>query len=324
MALQYRQNHSSSYQLLITKRRVRSVERYLGELPVGTQVVIGLTNVDRFLDKMQEIGFSPELQDGETILPNAETGPICKYNAEGKYRIHKDLPKETVYRTAEWHWQQWHGRHRRVEVSRLVDIPYRRYPRTFIPPPSVELMLARDINGNTIIRTPSISYEEENREILLHRINLFLEIFRECRVLTGDLEQITIVPVRRLNWNILPPGRRPWSQLKRDIEPIVMETRRGNRAFTWQRLGVINSFQPEFHAIGHAGFRGYIIFGFPERNLFILESIKYGNATYIFGEKWEDLSRMTKAEIITGNLHIDRIIHQRSWERRLREAMNTD
>jgi hypothetical protein len=60
-----------------------------------------------------------------------------------------------------------------------------------------------------------------------------------------------------------------------------------------------------------------VVFGFPEENIYVVESAFYGNATYVFRQDWEQLSQLTKAEIITGSLHTDRIIHTQGWEHRL-------
>ena len=309
--------------MIIKARRIRNLDRHLHGFSHGDTIVVGLTDLDRFSEKLQELGFSAEMREGETILPPANAGPVSDYNAEGRFKVHRDQPMETAYRTVEWHWVEWHGWDR-VEQSKLVDVPYQRYPRTFIPPPSVELTLASTTDGEQIIRTPTIEYLDENYESLVHIINLFLEIFRECNVLTQNLDQILSVPLRRLNWNILPPGRRPWEQLQREIDPIVRETPEGNQPVIWQRLQTVNSYQPEFLAIGRGGFSGYVIFGFPESNLYVLECIRYGNATYVFEERWEELSQMTKAEILSGNLQRDRIVHLANWSQRLRELMEQE
>jgi hypothetical protein len=110
------------------------------------------------------MGFSCDPQEGETILPPASRGPVSKYNAEGKYEVHKDQPMETAYRMVEWHWREWHGPYDRVERSKLVDVPYQRYPRTFIPPPSVELSISTAADGQRIITAGSIDYIDENQK----------------------------------------------------------------------------------------------------------------------------------------------------------------
>lgn len=60
---------------------------------------------------------------------------------------------------------------------------------------------------------------------------------------------------------------------------------------------------------------------FNQRNIYTLESLYYGNATYIFGEKWEELSKKTKAEILNQNLQADRIIHREGWDSKIDQLL---
>ncbi len=71
--------------------------------------------------------------------------------------------------------------------------------------------------------------------------------------------------------------------------------------------------EPEFVAIGRAGFSGYVVFGFPSKSLYILESTKTNNATYVLEDDWEYLSGLTKAEILNNRLHKERILHRENW-----------
>jgi hypothetical protein len=96
----------------------------------------------------------------------------------------------------------------------------------------------------------------------------------------------------------------------------------GNRKIIEHRLEAINSYGPTFYAIGQAGFRGYIVFGFSDRDIFFLESMYFGNATYVFEDNWETLSKMTKAEILNHNLQKDRIIHREGWENRVDKLLS--
>jgi hypothetical protein len=307
--------------MIITKRRVRNLDRHLAHVDKGTNIVVGLERIERFVDTLVEAGFSSGFQAGASVLPTPMFGPISSYNAEGKYIVHKNQPMETAYRVAEWSWVEWHGDDR-VEQTAFVDVPYKRYPRTFMPPPSVEMTIAETPDGPPVVVSSPIAYVEDDVELLRHTINLYLEMFRECSILTEGLEHFTKVPTRRLNWTILPVGEWPWSELRKQIEPVVRRAPGGNQAFIWHRLELIYGYGPKFRAIGHAGFRGYLILGFPERNLFVCESVYMGNATYIFDERWEELSKLTKAEILSEHLQTDRIIHRSKWDDRMRSLLS--
>jgi hypothetical protein len=308
--------------VIIKKKRIVNLESTLGFVKEGTTVAIGIKDPERYSGILEKVGFAMPLNVGDSLLPPASIGPTSKFNAEGKYIIHKDQPKEIAYRVVEWHWQEYDGRYDTVEQSRLVDVPYKRYPRTFIRPHGVETTVSKTLKGNFVLMSPFIQYTEANKELLKHTLNLFLEIFGECQVFMEDLNEVIKPPIRRLNWKILPTGRMPWEQLRQELEPIIKSAPEGNRPFILHRLETINSFNPDFTAVGKAGFNGYVIMGFPNKNIYVCESIFYGNATYIFAERWEELSKKTKAEMLDDNLQEERIIHRvERWDRRIRELL---
>jgi len=171
------------------------------------------------------------------------------------------------------------------------------------------------INDSNIIASGPVVYMETNKEKVIHIINLYLEIFGECQFFTEELNDIINLPIRKINWQILPPGELPWQELKESIGYLVKAAPEGNQSFHEFRLETINSYKPDFAAVGRGGFQGYIVLGFNSKKLFVFESLYYGNATYIFKNDWVDLSQKTKAEILDQNLQDDRIIHASSWKK---------
>lgn len=306
----------------IKAKRIRNLASYIGFIQRRTQLVIGLELKQKFRGILRDAGFAENLKLGDSILPAPTFGAISRFNADGKYEIHRDKPKETAYRMVEWHWKEWRGRYEREEKSRYVDVPYKRYPRTFMPPPSIELQITATTQGERIIVAPPVQYIKKNDELILHTINLFLEIFGQCAVFSGKLDEILKPSLKRLNWEILPPGRWPWTKLQKALRPIVKESARGNRPLIEDRFKTINGFGPEFVAVGKAGFRGYIVFAFPKKNTFVLESIYPDNATYVFDHQWEKLSQMTKAQILDEKLQKARLIHRTGWHKKVTRLLH--
>jgi hypothetical protein len=304
--------------MLINKRRIRNLEANLPVVQQGNTIVFAIPLIDEFAGTLAQLGFTDNLNTGETVLP-APQGPVSQYNAEGKYIKHKDQPKETAYRQMEWTWIEWHGPDQ-VEQWDIVDVPYERYPRTFLPPPSVELSIVTNAQRQRLVVSPPYEYGADN-EIMIHVVNLFLELFGQCHVLTEDLNEIIPAEVRRLNWRILPPGQRPWGELRNQLEEVIKQQPRGNQPVIMKRLETINNYRPEFVAVGQAGFNGYLIFGFPAHKLYVLESTQVNNATYVFAEDWEALSKKTKVEILNHDLQEDRIIHRKTWFYRVRTLL---
>jgi hypothetical protein len=183
------------------------------------------------------------------------------------------------------------------------------------------LEILKDVNGRKVISTAVLEYSQLNRENVLHAINLVLEIFGECEIYNAQMVPAISLSTKRLNWRILPKGRYPWDKLRISIQPMLDRAKKGNVGVISRRLEIINNLGPEFRAVGEAGFTGYVVFGFPEKNLYILESCLYGNATYVFEERWEDLSKKTKAEILNEKLQKARIIHREGWEENIRKML---
>lgn len=296
--------------LIIRKRRIRKLGGYLGQVDTSKALVIGIPVTPERMDRLRQLGFD-QMSHGETVLPLV-VGPITRYNAEGKFISHRDQPKETLYRTFEWSHREFHG-DQEHEVTNWVDIPYQRYPRTQVPPPALELTCVQNDAGETLVVAPALAYSEATPEPLLHTINLFLELFHEAHVLTDELQAIVLPQAQRLNWHVLPPGEHPWDRLHEALTPMIEQARQGQRRFLELRLQIIAQYGPTFTAVGQAGFNGYVIFGFPEKNLYVLESGLYGNATYVVTDDWAALSRMTKAELINGDLHRARVVHLKNW-----------
>jgi len=298
--------------MFISKKRIRSIDPYIRNRRIAEKVIVSVRIDDSEKKRrLNSVGFGEEFHVGDTILPSV-VGPVSERNAEGEEVKQKDRPMETAYREVEWHWKEWNG----DEHSKFVDVPYKRYPREFIPPQSVELSVA-NVNKNGVLLVSPVMTVSVDKAMIVHTINLFLEIFGECELLDQDLKGFTTAPVKKLNWKVLPPGERPWKELKEEISPLLEKIPGGNTPVIENRLETLSEKKPNFTAVGIGGFSGYIVFGFESENLYILESLFYGNATYIFEENWKELSKRTKAEILNEGLQRDRIIHRVSWNREI-------
>ena len=298
--------------MILHGKRIRNFAKHFGYLTDGQNIVFGVQDLERFTTRLTKAGFSPNIGAGDTILPNVKCGPISRYNAEGKNVVRRDLPKETAYRQVEWTWIERHGQDK-VEKSDAKDVPYERYPREFMPPPSVEISLMLGADGQPLMVAPVQTVDSVDNLMLLHTVNLFLEIFGECQTFTEEGVALIHVPLKRLSWNILPPGVRPWAQLHQEVDPLMKHLSPNKQKLVGRRFETINSYKPDFVATGQAGFAGYVVFGFEREHVYLCESMYTGNATYVFAENWAQLSQKTKAEILNEDLQKERIIHREGW-----------
>lgn len=291
----------------IVKKRIRTVENHLIGLNEGEDFFVSFTNVtDKKLIK--KVGFTDKFEVGESVLPNI-LGPVSNFNANGAFKINRNLPQERLHKLVDI--TDWHGNYHTVEI------PYKRYNRTLIQAPNIELTIVKRNDNERIIRSPKFTKGITPNKVIKHVINLFLELFGECETIRTDLIPVFNLPINRLNWNILPPGNYPFEVLKDRISKVTENLTTNRRRFLERRLKIINSHKPNFVAIGESGFKGYIIFGFPNKDFFLLESLYFGNATYILGQDWQEISKMTKAQIINKNLQQARLVHNLNWTKEI-------
>lgn len=304
----------------IQKKRIRKLEPYLLETAVGSQIIIGVAASGRRHHTLKQAGFI-QLEEGEAVLPTTTFGARSRFNANGRDLPQRELPKEQVCAMRQWCRKEWRGRDQCEEVCDLRDRCYERYSRSHIPAPSVLLRVATNAQGKKWIVSPVMVYTPENHTLLLHTVNLFLEIFGECEILQDNLERLITLPIRPLHWHILPPGPQPWNRVRQTVEKIIQQAPRGNHALIVDRLQTILQHHPTWIAIGHAGFRGYFVLGFPEKKLYVLESLACNHATYVLGEDWEHLSRLTKAELLQHHRHQARLIHRVGWHTQIQTLL---
>jgi len=296
--------------MLLKKTRIRSLKFLKGVFTDKIILAVDLNSVND--SKLQKIGFGKNPSIGDTILP-AKIGRISRINAEGYNIVHKNQKMETCYRTVEWTWKQWAGRGYTKEVTEFREVPYKRYPRTFVPPEALEITVSTTKSGQKLLVSPEILLRQ-NEEKIKHSINLFLELFGHCNILKPDLSNISIPKIVRLNWDVLPPGEYPWDVRFNQVKPFINKAKRGNQSIISKRLEIINDYKPDFAAIGKNGFNGYIVFGFKQKSLYVFESVRTNNATYIFDSNWKSITQLTKKEILTQSLQKYRLIHRlKTW-----------
>lgn len=303
----------------IKKNRVISLTQ-ISKISKGNDLVIALVNAMDFKDKLFELGFSLQLNDGERILPRV-VNPSTARNAERFFTIDKMKPKEKYFHTFWWHRKQWAGYHRTIDVDGYVVKEGERYHRNIYEPYCVEFSLKYNNLGELMVITDPIKNDIQNEKLLINTINIFLTLFGECDILTESLDKYNISKTIRLNWEVLPKGKYPWKKIKNDLINISQKSTNTKRRLLLDKCEYINSFKPSFMAYGKAGFSGYIVFGFEEKNIFVFESIYDGNATYVFNDSWKEISKFTKAQILKGELQKERFIHIKSWQQNIKNLL---
>jgi hypothetical protein len=304
---------------MIRQGSIRELGAHTRDFATASRIVAALRVDEHSRLRLIEAGFSDPIEVGQSVLPSPHLGRAAEVNAEGSEEVHKDQPKETVYRSVEWTHDQWNGPYTET-VTSIIERSYKRYPRTFIEPPSVELTIRQSADGTLYACAPERVLGRDDEQ-LVHDVNVILNIARECELLSDNLVSPIRGNVRRLNWQVLPPGHYPWETLAPLVRPSLQRLPETAKPVIEHRLEIVSRYPHEFVVIGKAGFAGYVVFAFPALGIYVLECSHEGNATYVFGQDWEELSQMTKAEVLRENLQLHRLIHARGWRSRLGEVM---
>jgi hypothetical protein len=300
------------------KRKTRNINKYLRHIKQGEPYFLGLPVEINHFEMLEKLGFSLPLTQGERVLPAVFFGPACRRNADGYDIVHRDQTKETAYRQSEWKWKEFRGRHDTVERSKIVEVPYKRYPRTYITPYAIELETKQSEAGELLVVAGPFINGESDTDKATNTANVFIELFKESLVFNQALAIWNKVPLHRLNWELLPPGENPWESAKTRLKKIIQQTDKGNQPVIQKRYDAIGLHDPEFVAEGKGGFNGYVVFGFPSSGFCILESNSVNNATYVLNDgDWESVSRLTKAEILNAKAHKARLVHRENWFKEL-------
>jgi len=258
------------------------------------------------------LGFEKIPAEGASIVPSVQ-GPATLFNARGREVIRRDLPMISKSRMINTSWKDWHGHTHHGTQTRSYDT----YPREHIAPPGEYLTAVKSAGG--IAMATRVVDRTEPEEAIVNLLKLYLECFPRFDIVDPQLA----VPLRiqKINWRILPPGAFPFARAMEVLEGYLEQLSDTDRETATARIRTITRHEPDFLAVGLGGFSDYIVFGFTRKRRFVFESPEVGNATYIFRNEWEEVSQLTKREILQENLQEARIIHTARWSLEISEAI---
>lgn len=257
-----------------------------------------------------------------SIIPPADQGKYSDKNANGLEVIRKDLPKEKHYNTVESpNWgDDYKGTH-------TVNLPYEKYPREFIPPRELEIIMRcnniRPNQSEYIIAFKVNEVLDRTRKNfktrLFENLNLLQENVGTCGVESADMTLDQYEKTLHVFWEILPPGTRE-ETIKRAFKgklPTIDEEK-----VAGERYDFFMSLKPKSFVFGSSGFRRY--FGaLIQDDLVVFENIEYGNAVYILYDNWQELSKRSRIDLLTGKYgkNFERIIHKSGWKKEVRSLV---
>lgn len=291
-------------------------------LQIEGRFLIG-KNINEFTDdRLIELSDRILWKDGEAFLPS-KLGKASEINADGKVIIRRDLPKETVSQELEYTRFEFHGPDK-IEVEDSTWRHYKRFVRERLPAPNAMLKCISS-NDEKFLMIDCDS--KDDYDLLLHKLNLALEVFKsEFEIHIPAKDGFVAVPTqfKFVNWQILPSGERAKEEMISLIKKTISSNlRKTVKPIVEKRLSTIANYKPDTIAIGVGGYKGYVAYNFSNKKISVLESDYVNNATYVFDiGNWEELSKLSKTEVIESNLAKQRIIHDPSWKSAIYELLS--
>lgn len=259
------------------------------------------------------------LHSPERVVPPADRGKYSHRNVGGWEEPRYDLPLETGQHAAEApNWgDSYNGTH-------TVWLTHKVRPKDFHPPRELEIVLhcpdaqpTQDTfvlaaRVDEVLDQAALDFDDR----LLENLNLLQENLGACGVEPADSSVVDYARTLHLAWDIFPPGSR---------DEALQRLFRGRRPTQQQqetaasRYDFFESLTPRQIIVGTSGFRRY--FGaLLEDDLVVFENIQYGNAVYVMYENWEELSQMSRIELLSGRLgdRFDRVVHRDGWQTEVR------
>lgn len=300
---------------MIEAKIIKSAARIYAEARGARKVYFVVDAKNIADDNLRKLGLDKLGRDGDAALPS-NVGKVSDFNISGKEIKRRDLPmiKKSIptYRT----WKDWHGQEHSGVQHRTMDV----YPIDFIHAP-IERIILKHIDGGLYLTTREIDFYVDGESAVLHLANLFLECFGYFKIFDIADHKIANAPIRQLQWEVLPPGKYPWNEAKGYVEPHLQRLTPSAKGVIEHRMRLLSQYEPDFLATGRGGYSGYFVYGFAKKKAYFLESIHLNNATYVFGHDWEELSSLSKDEIINGEYEHDRIIHDGRWDYKIRQLL---
>lgn len=285
-----------------------NIKPYLSRFREWEEIYVVINYNSEQNDKLLNIWFT-EILEGNSIIPFFN-GNATLRNSDGFEVVRKDLPKEQYIHELPYSIEWYDGR----IYSWVNYFPKLRYQRELQEKMWVWITITEK-NWVLMIVSDPIKVSSISEFKVKNTVNMFLEIFWEPNIVNENFTIFGSWKIRRFNFEFIKKWKYPWDKIKESIyNPVSKTYKPMAKKVILDRWDNIHKYVPDFIWTWKAGFRGYVCFWFEWKNMFFLESSLLGNATYVFDENWEDISQLTKAEILKWKLQKYRIIHWPSWE----------
>lgn len=286
-------------------RKIKKIEYYIGaEYSNGYRVAYELKGATK--EQLEWLN----LENGQYKIPK----PNKEYrmsieNDKGQLYIRKDLPKEefSVYVVR--------------RIPRYIEYWCRRqrYKREYGEALKVKIGLEYEDNGTAYICSPVLD-SNTPEEVVLMYLNLFKNIFGKFLISNPYFKE-NIPFDCTTKWTVLQPGHRLFE--RENLLDEIAKRNKVNSEYIEREYRSLFKKQYTKVSIGKEGFNGYYVFEYDNYPFVIMEKFVQGNATYVIAkEHWEDISELSKTEVMQQKLYEQRILHNDSWNDKISKILD--
>lgn len=323
-----------TFNFKLMKRNFRRIPDFISEKvdQIDSDYVIvaasvNLTQAD--IQRNQYPLLNASIDDGllsysSVITPNRLSGSYSRKNLNGFKITFRDQPKvsKTFYLGERPCWGDPSRGYFSLDVTKQVYPSIKIAPREWditVDNVTDEIGHANGVYTLKLAVDVILDKNEHNFSTdLLFAINLLQENFGICDVFDSGASNADFLQTRFVAWEIFPPGTRDIVQeMSGTFRRVNPELQREIQ----QRVDFINGLNPIQMIMGRGLNSRYFGAKFSD-NLVVFENAMYGNAIYVLFENWQQLSRLSRIEILQRpNAGFLRIPHRRGWEDDLRRVI---
>ena len=155
---------------------------------------------------------------------------------------------------------------------------------------------------------------------LFFAINLLQEQCHDSHVFDAAVTDEVLARVTTVGWEIFPPGTmdRTLSEITKHLHNPTPERKREIQ----KRTIVLDRLHPTEYILGRGMNSRYFGAKFGE-HIVVFENVNYGNAIYILFDNWQEISQMSRIDILKRHERdFIRIFHKKGWEKALKRQID--
>ena len=293
------------------KRRIRKIDKYLEfflnenenfHLGIPFQEYLESPLLDKY--KLPKI-FPSRLTQIEPI----PKGSVTKVNSKGKFVRKQPVEFEVVIKRIDYV--------RKKDRKRIIyDRRYNIFKKNLLHKFNSKLSFVINPHNEKLVVSEKLKFNKAELIKATHIANIFNEIFNSFEVYDENLNPA-------INFNtkfdqlILPSGKlddqNNFDELI-EIGKRFIKDESQQKAYQ-KRLQFLMLFNPDIRGKSKIGFKGYIVFGFSDMDIVILETMYSGNATYIFTkDNFENNIINDKQTVLKDKLFLKKFNHVDNWK----------